>query len=217
MHFEILVEDASGKIILDSVLKKILSLNIHKHSYTIHGYKGIGRIPKNLKRLSDPQKRILMNQLPGILRGYGRSLQHFQATVVVVVDLDDRNCIEFKNEMTHIVNSCFPKPETIFRIAIEEIEAWLLGDIQAIKTAYPSAKDNILERYHQDSICGTWEILADAIYHGGSKSLKQSGWPHIGIAKCEWARNISPHMDVDSNQSKSFQVFRDSIRNRLKI
>jgi hypothetical protein len=43
MHFEILVEDASGKIILESVLKKILSRCIHKHSNTIHGYKGIGR------------------------------------------------------------------------------------------------------------------------------------------------------------------------------
>jgi hypothetical protein len=57
MHFEILVEDASGKIILESVLKKILSRCIHKHSYTIHGYKGIGRIPKSLKQSPDPQKK----------------------------------------------------------------------------------------------------------------------------------------------------------------
>ena len=33
-----------------------------------------------------------------------------------------------------------------------------------------------------------------------------------GEAKCNWARDIAPHMDVDQNQSKSFQVFRDGIR-----
>jgi hypothetical protein len=42
MHFEILVEDASGKIILESVLKKIVNLNSENHFYNIHGYKGIG-------------------------------------------------------------------------------------------------------------------------------------------------------------------------------
>ena len=133
-----------------------------------------------------------------------------------MVDLDDRNCIEFKSQMCHILNLCHPKPETLFRIAIEEIEAWLLCDIQAIKAAYPLAKDRILEKYHQDSICGTWETLADAIYPGGSKRLKILGWPHTGLAKCEWARNISPYMNIDTNQSKRFQLFRDSIRDRLK-
>jgi len=64
MHFEILVEDASGKIILESVLKKIFNHNSNTHSYNIHGYKGIGRIPKNLKQSTYPQKRILMDQLP---------------------------------------------------------------------------------------------------------------------------------------------------------
>jgi len=217
MHFEILVEDASGKIALESILKKILDPNEQEHTYRIISYKGIGRIPKDLRGTTDPQKRILLDRLPKLLRGYGKSLQDFSAAVIVVVDLDDKNCLMFKQEMIDILNACNPQPTTLFRIAIEEIEAWLLGDLNAVRTAYPRAKEQVLNAYGQDSICGTWEKLADAVYSGGSEKLKQLGWPHTGRAKCEWANNIACHLDVECNQSKSFQVFRDGIKNLAGI
>jgi hypothetical protein len=213
MHFEVLVEDASGKIALESILGKLLGPNGQDHTWKIISYKGVGRIPKNLRGTVDPQKRILLDRLPKLLRGYGRSLQAFPSAVVVVVDLDDKDCLVFKKEMLNILNTCNPKPAAIIRIAVEEGEAWLLGDRNAVKTAYPRAKDQVLNTYVQDSICGTWEKLADAVYPGGSQRLVQLGWPHTGQAKCEWAIKISPHLDVESNQSKSFQVLRDGIRN----
>ena len=212
MHFEILVEDASGKIALESILGKILGPNVQDHTYRIIPYKGIGRIPKNLRGTTDPQKRILLDQLPRLLRGYGKSFQNSAAAVVVVVDLDDKDCQVFKQELLNILNNCNPQPTTLFRIAIEEGEAWLLGDSNAVKAAYPYAKNQILNTYVQDSVCGTWEKLADAVYPGGSQKLKQLGWPYTGQAKCEWAKKIAPHLDVDVNKSKSFQVFRDGIR-----
>ena len=97
-------------------------------------------------------------------------------------------------------------------IAIEECEAWLLGDRKAVKSAYPKARDTVLEGYVQDSICGTWEVIADAIHAGGSESLRKAGYPGAGNAKCDWARNIAQHINVNQNQSKSFKVFRDGIR-----
>jgi len=212
MHYEILVEDASGKIALNYILAKILGPVGQDHTYKIISYKGIGRIPRNLKGKTDPQKRILLDRLPQLLRGYGKSFQHISAVVVVIVDLDDKDYLMFKQEMVDILNSCNPQPKTLFRIAIEEGEAWLLGDRNAVKSAYPRAKDQLLNGYLQDSICGTWEILADAIYPGGSQKLKRLGWPHVGQAKCEWAKNIAPHLDVESNRSNSFQVFRDGIK-----
>ena len=216
MHFEILVEDASGKIALEYILEKILGPNGQDHSYKIIPYKGIGRIPKDLRGTTDPQKRILLDRLPKLLRGYGKSLD-FPAVVVVVVDLDDKDCLVFKQELLDILNDCNPQPTTLFRIAIEEGEAWLLGDRNAVKAAYPRAKEQVLNAYVQDSICGTWEKLADAVYPGGSQKLKQLGWPHTGQAKCKWAENIAPHLDVGSNQSRSFQVFRNGIRNLAGI
>ncbi len=212
MHFEVLVEDASGKIALMSILEKILGPNGQGHSYRTISYKGIGRIPKNLKAKSDPAKRILLDRLPRLLRGYGRSLRDSTAAVVVVVDLDRKDCLQFKQELVAILDACNPKPTTLFRIAIEEGEAWLLGDRKAVEAAYPEAESKILDNYHQDSICGTWEVLADAIYPGGSTKLKRLGFPHTGMAKCEWAEKIGPNIAVDSNQSDSFQVFRDGVR-----
>ncbi len=217
MHFEILIEDASGRIALKSILEKILGPNDQEHTYRIFSYKGVGRIPKDLRETTDPRKRLLLHQLPRILKGYGKSLQQHSAAVVVVVDLDDKDCSQFKQEMLNVLNDCSPQPTTLFRIAIEEGEAWLLGDRNAVKTAYPRAKDQVLNAYVQDSICGTWEKLADAIHSGGSQKLKQLGYPPIGQAKCEWAKKIAPHLDVENNQSRSFQVFRDGIRNLAGI
>ncbi len=212
MHYEILVEDASGKIVVESIMMNILGSVKQKHTYRIISYKGVGRIPKGLKGTTDPQKRILLDQLPKLLRGYGKCLKAMEAAVVVVVDLDDKDCLSFKQELLDILNACDPKPPTLFRIAIEESEAWLLGDRNAVKAAYPRAKEQVLHAYAQDSICGTWEKLADAIYPGGSQELKHLGWPHTGHAKCEWAEKIAPHIDVENNQSRSFQIFRDGIR-----
>ena len=53
MHFEVLVEDASGKIALESILGKILGPNGQDHTWKIISYKGVGRIPKNLRGTID--------------------------------------------------------------------------------------------------------------------------------------------------------------------
>lgn len=210
MHFEILVEDASGKIALEQLVPNILGQNT-AHSFRIHSYKGIGRLPRDLKPNTEPRKRILLDQLPRLLRGYGKSLiPREQHAVIVVVDLDLKNCLEFKKDLLGLTAKCNPAPRVLFRIAIEEMEAWLLGDRLAIKAAYPKAKLPPLNSYVQDSICGTWEVLADAIYPGGALALKELGFPHTGQAKCGWAEQIAPKMDVDANASPSFNTFKDA-------
>ena len=219
MHFEVLVEDKSGGIVIEAILEKILGPSTAHYSRRIHRYKGIGRIPKDLRNVTDPKKRILLDQLQKILQGYGKSLQSLghSAAVIVVVDLDDKDCMQFKRELLDVLAKCKPRPTALFRIAIEEIEAWLLGDCDAVKAAYPRAKDSVLGSYVQDSACGTWEILADAVHLGGAAQLKKSGYPETGLAKCEWAEKIAPHMDVERNKSRSFRVFRDTVKNLAGI
>ena len=46
MHFEILVEDQSGKKALEVLVPKIIG---DAHTFRIHEYKGIGRIPRDLQ------------------------------------------------------------------------------------------------------------------------------------------------------------------------
>lgn len=210
MHIEILVEDSSGEKLLESLLPKIFGTQGDPHSWRVHAYKGIGRIPKNLNAGGDPDKRILLDQLPRLLRGYGNT-PGIDA-VVVVLDSDRRNCVDFLVELQALAASCNPAPNTLFRIAIEEMEAWYFGDRQALAAAYPKAKVDVLNRYEQDSVCGTWELLADAVYPGGSAAIKKAGWPLPGQVKHEWAEKIGPLLAPDRNVSLSFGKLRDGLR-----
>jgi hypothetical protein len=213
MHFEILVEDQSGAKALNILVPKIIG---DEHTFSVHLYKGIGRIPKNLNAKTDPGKRILLDQLPKLLRGYGKAFASYPddcpAAVILVCDLDDKCLNAFRQELYAILNACNPKPLASFCIAIEEGEAWFLGDIQAIKAAYPKAKLAFLNSYENDTICGTWELLADAVFPGGAQSLSSKGWWAIGTEKSAWSERIAPHMDVANNSSPSFCYFKAKLQ-----
>lgn len=86
MHFEILIEHISGKTALEILVPKII--NIEQHTFKIHAYKGIGHIPKNLTPNSDPKKRILLDQLPRLIQGYGKTLSYFPSVLIIICDLD---------------------------------------------------------------------------------------------------------------------------------
>ena len=57
MHIEILVEDSSGGRLMDHLLPKILGPYSDPHTWRIHNYKGIGRIPKNMSGRVDAAKK----------------------------------------------------------------------------------------------------------------------------------------------------------------
>ena len=212
MHFEFLTEDQSSKEAMNILIPKLFGNGI---TFRVRSYKGLGHIPKNLRPKTDASKRILLDRLPEILRGYGRTPN--SGTIVIICDLDDRDGRQFLTELNRVLDSCDPKPSAVFCLAIEEFEAWYLGDLNAIKKAYPRAKSNILSGYKNDSICGTWELLADAIYKGGCKTLLKKGWQAVGEQKSIWAKTISPYMDVDSNISPSFNAMRSQLRNRAGL
>ena len=207
MHVELLIEDLSGKKAMDILIPKLIDNGM---PVITHSYKGIGRIPKNLKPKTDASKRQLLDQLPHLLQGYGKVPEC--KSVIVICDLDNKDKQLFLSELNKVLESCYPKPDAIFCLAIEEFEAWYLGDLSAVNKAYPHAKNNVLNKYINDSICGTWEVLADAVYKGGSKELRKRGWQEIGEQKSVWAELISPYMNVDDNKSPSFIEMRNQLR-----
>jgi hypothetical protein len=213
MHLEILVEDSSGKRALERIKAGILGA---PHTCAIHAYRGIGRIPQNLRAGSDPSKRILLDQLPKLLRGYGKTFagypSGYSAAVIVVCDLDSRCQKEFRDELLNVLDCCEPRPVARFCLAIEEMEAWFLGDPEAIRAAYPQVNESPLRSYVADSICGTWEVLADVLYPGGATSLKSEPYSVVGTEKHRWAGDIPPMMNLDDNSSPSFVYFRDTVR-----
>jgi len=209
MHFEILVEDVSGKKFLEIIVPKIIDSTVN--TYRIFSYKGIGRIPKNLHKTHDPAKRILLEQLPRLLQGYGKSLNPDDSVVIVVVDCDKRDCQVLKKELISVLDACILKPRTFFRIAIEEMEAWLLGDKEALLAAYPKSNVHEYDYYKPDRVINTWEKLADITLHADSKILKKAPWFEIGKQKIEWAQRIGPHMNVQNNASPSFNCFKQKL------
>ena len=98
------------------------------------------------------------------------------------------------------------------------MEAWLLGDEDAIIRAYPNAKKKYLKSYEQDGICDTWEVLANMLYPGGLAALKKkskNSYSITGSAKCEWADKIGKELKLECNLSPSFKRFLQSLQLRI--
>ncbi len=87
------------------------------------------------------------------------------------------------------------------------MEAWFFGDMEAVRTAFPKVSPNLEKRAkyrNPDAIDGgTWETL--------ERILQLKGYYRGGLAKIDAARRIAAEMDPSRNQSRSFQIFRDTL------
>lgn len=196
MRIHFFVEGPSERAFLENWLPEFLP---PQHSFKIIPHRGKGRIPGRPGDKPDPKRQGLLDQLPAKLRAYGRDLNSDTDRILVLVDLDHDNCLELKKRLNALLAYCSPPPVAIFRIAIEETEAFYLGDRSAIRKAYPRAKLSRMDSYIQDSICGTWELFQQVI---GDTSED----------KVEWAKNMGSCMTTEwrgsrANGSPSFCQF----------
>ena len=159
----------------------------------------------------------MLDKLPARFRGYiGWIPADFR--IVVVRDEDRKDCSEIKAQIQKIATEAGlsikskSKPNAPFqvltRIAVEELEAWLLGDVPALMATYPGVSPTLANQKTYRDVDhikgGTWEAL--------ERALQKAGYFHGGLPKIQVAREISANMDPDRNSSKSFQVFRDGLR-----
>ena len=134
--------------------------------------------------------------------------------IVVLVDKDDEDCRKLKGQLeekaqeaglstktNRIVGSNF---QVLNRLAIEGLEAWFFGDVEALHATYPRIPLTLSskEKYRDpDAIRGgTWEAL--------HRELRRIGYYAGGFPKISVARAVSENMVPERNHSKSFQVFR---------
>lgn len=215
MHFQYLVEDISGENLIRVLMDKFVQ-SYPDVTYDCKSFHGIGGFTKK-NTVKETKTGKLLNDLATYLRGFNKSLQNFPAVIVVVLDNDDHNPDAFRKELEQVAQQNMITTDHIFCIAVEEVEAWLLGDEAAILAAYPHAKTQPLHSYVQDSICGTWEVLADVVYPGGCAKLKRNcqSYGEIGKLKTEWAKNIGQYMDFNTNRSPSFNHFISEISRRV--
>jgi len=196
LRLHVLVEGPSEAALLNGWLPRFLP---PQHTFKVIQHRGKGRLPGDPARTPDPRREGLLDQLPAKLRAYGRALNPDTERVLVLVDLDDDDCLELKGRLVRVLKSCDPTPVVLFRFAIEETEAFYLGDPQAIRKAFPQAKPGRARFYEQDSICGTWEVFQEVL---GAESEDKHGW----------AEKMAPHLGTDfegqqANKSPSFRQF----------
>ncbi|NUO79474.1 DUF4276 family protein [candidate division KSB1 bacterium] len=201
-HVEVLVEEPSMEAVLQVLLPRLLgqiSFQVYPHSC----------------------KEELLARLPERWRGYRQWLPE-NWKIAVVVDRDDDDCRELKERLNQMADQAGLLTRStrrdhdyvvIHRLAIEELEAWYFGDWEAVRAAYPRVSKNIprKESYRNpDAIRGgTWEAF--------ERILQRAGYFIGGLRKIEAARQIAPHLDPERNISKSFQVFRDALREVTKL
>ena len=215
MHFQFLIEDSSGQVLIELLMQKVQA----EHPDVTCNYKsfrGLGGFTKK-NTVKETRDGKLLNDLTTFLAGFNRSLVGIDAAVFIVLDNDDRDPAVFRAELEAVARSRTITIDHVFCLAIEEMEAWLLGDEEALLQAYPNAKTTSLRSYEQDSICGTWEVLADVVYQGGCKKLKKENPSYAGIGKVksEWAKNSGQFMNIHNNQSPSFNDFLGEIERRI--
>jgi len=193
MHVEFLLEEPSAEEALGLLLPKILPAT---STYELRNFQAKGNLLKQLKIR---------------LRGYA-NWNRSDLRVVVLVDRDKDNCRDLKRQLEAAALASGLATKTsamggafvvLNRIAIEELEAWFFGDVDAIVAAYPKVASTLgLQAKYRDPDAitgGTWEAL--------ERVLQDKGYHLGGLAKLKAARDIAQHMDPSRNRSKSFQVF----------
>ena len=178
--------------------------------YDTRSFKGIGHLPKKGTAIERKTGQLL-NDLPMFLRAFDKKLRKLPgAVIIVVLDNDKRDQTEFQRQLKELSEQNMILIDHAFCIAVKEMEAWLLGDIEAIEKAYPNAKKTAIKDYVQDEIGDTWEILANMIYPGGVNKLQKNAsgsYGLIGEMKAEWADRIGKMLELDKNISPSFNAF----------
>lgn len=157
----------------------------------------------------------LLRNLSDRLRGYAPWIEDSGIGIVIVIDRDGDDCEELGRRIDKTVVEAglrldtLGRPETVLvRIAVEELESWLLGDVPALCSEFSRVPATLASKQKfrtvDDINGGTWETL--------EATLQKYGYFLGGLPKVECARRVAPHINVDNNRSHSFAVFRDGLK-----
>ena len=202
-HLVVMVEEPSMEVFLRQALPRILG---EETSFDLHPFQG---------------KQDLMDKLPSRLKGYASWLPD-NSRILVLVDRDDDDCAELKERMDRISRTAHlrtkstagrPPWQLANRIAIEELEAWYFGDWDAVRESYPKVKSTIPNKAqfrNPDGIAGgTWEAF--------ERVMQTAGYFRSGLRKIEAARELGARLVPERNQSRSFQVFKETVLDAVTL
>ncbi|CAM2754238.1 DUF4276 family protein [Skermania piniformis] len=202
-HLELLVEDRSTATVMKIIIPRIAP----DLSFAVRSFDG---------------KTDIEKKLTTTLRGLRSHVRRLDGAVVVVVDRDIEDCRKLRSRIARRAEDAewstserprHDAPTVMVRIAVEELEAWFLGDVSAICSAYPRVNPKIhLARSKlraPDDVVGAADEL--------ERILNKAGYHKGRLVKTTAAADIAAHMDVENNHSPSFRAFRDGVRRLVAV
>lgn len=110
-------------------------------TWNVKSFRGIGGFTKK-NTTKETKTGKLLNDLATYLSGFDKSLRHLKPSAVfVVLDNDKRDQAAFARQLKELAARRNITIDHVFCIAVEEVEAWLLGDREAVIKAYPRATE----------------------------------------------------------------------------
>lgn len=197
MHVELLLEEESAAIAVDTLLKRMLN-DMSTSTWRIQYFRG---------------KQDMFRKLPPTLRSLARA--NYADWTIVMLDSDRDDCVQLKRSVIELAEAAgliHPDQPTSHsrvrvRIATTELESWFLGDPEAICSAFARVSRRDLRlNADVDSLQDAWERL--------ERTLIQRRYYAERMRKKEVARLISEHLNLsaDHNTSRSFRLFLRTLR-----
>lgn len=185
----VFTEEASAKSVFQVLLPKILPETVFFRIYQHQGKKDL--------------EKALQKSLPSISRIPG-------SKILVTCDQDSSDCKDVKDNLASLVSeNCHC--DYLIRIVCKELESWFLGDLEAVQMAYPRFKpehhQNKAEFRNVDKIADPNKFLLRIIPEYVNRD---------SLPKLETSENISNHLDITRNKSRSFNTTISAIK-RLTI
>ncbi|PWK23354.1 uncharacterized protein DUF4276 [Arcicella aurantiaca] len=178
MRIEFLLEESSMENLLKIILPKILpegfELDINCFLRPHSGKSDLHKsIPKKIRAFSNFNEKV---------------------KIIIVQDQDSNDCKLLKKKIVELCSENGDCP-VLVRIACRELEAWYLGDMDAIEKVYPKFKAKShrnLAKFRNPDICNPYNELV--------KIIKD-------FQKGKASREIPEYMNIDNNTSESFNQF----------
>lgn len=188
LQVEILVEEPSMKHFLEGILPTLLPDDVILYSNCfIRVHEG---------------KQHLQKEIPKKIRAYCHIRKPVK--VIIIQDQDTADCVELKRKLVRLVDESGSLPHLI-RIACRELEAWYLGDMDAIERVYPGFRADHFRK---------WAKFRDPDHLMASEELKklipefQKGYA---------SREIPKYINFLGNSSHSFNHLITGFRKFLTL
>lgn len=142
-------------------------------------------------------KSELERSIPKKIRGWQEPGVRF----LILRDNDQGDCRKLKAKLMALAESGRTDANVLVRIVCQELESWFLGDLDAVKSAYPKAQiqcNYVSQKFRNPDLPGN-----------AAEELAKLTKTRVKVAR---AVKIGGEMRLDHNRSRSFNVFLDGLR-----